>query len=169
MVPSAGWPQRESMRLREWDYRSPVAYFITITTRWGCHYFGRNDEGRLKPSAAGLMVAEVWRQIPARFPAVGLDSFIVMPNHLHGIVRIGAAPRALRPELGEILMAFKSLTTVAYIRGVRDAGWPPFQGRLWHRNYHDRIIWTPLALARIRSYIEANPRIHARRLRRRQR
>ncbi len=63
-------------------------------------------------------------------------------------------------------MAFKSTTTVEYIRGVRNSGWPPFLGRLWHRNYYDRILCTPAALERTRSYIEANAEIHARRARR---
>jgi putative transposase len=157
-------PQRKSLRRFDWDYSSPGAYFITITTRFGRDYFGWNDGGRLTLSAAGRMVAATWREIPARFPGARLDSFIVMPNHFHCILWIDPGPCELRPSIARMIMAFKSLTTVAYIHGVHECGWPPFVGRLWHRNYHDRIIRSQEALERIRFYVEANPQIHARRL-----
>ena len=105
------------------------------------------------------MVADTWLEIPGQFPAARLDSFIVMPNHLHGIIRIDRLPRCQRQGIGWIVMAFKSRTTVLYIRGVREAGWPPFDGRLWHRNYYERIVYTPAALTRTRSYINNNPEI----------
>jgi putative transposase len=61
------------------------------------------------------------------------------------------------PTLGDIVGAFKSLTTNAYIRGVRELGWPPFDKRLWQRNYYERIVRNEGELNRIRRYIENNP------------
>jgi REP element-mobilizing transposase RayT len=59
--------------------------------------------------------------------------------------------------LGDIIGAFKSLTTNAYIRGVNDHGWPTFPGRLWQRNYYERIVRDDHELAGIRTYIRDNP------------
>ena len=156
-------PQRRSVRRYDWDYASPGAYFITITTRGGLHRFGANDRGRLIHSAARMMASRIWLEIPTQFPNVRIDRFVVMPNHLHGILWIDSTPRPLRAGIARIIMAFKSRTTVAYIRGVWEAGGPPFECRLWHRNYYDRIIYSPAALARTRAYIDANPQIHWRR------
>lgn len=61
------------------------------------------------------------------------------------------------PTLGDIVGAFKSLTTDLYIHGVRQSGWPPFRGRLWHRNYHEHIIRNERSLNRVRQYILDNP------------
>ena len=59
--------------------------------------------------------------------------------------------------LGDVMGAFKSLTTGAYIRGVRQSGWPGFRGKLWHRNYYEHIIRSETELNRIREYIANNP------------
>ena len=59
--------------------------------------------------------------------------------------------------LGEIVGAFKSLTTVVYTRGVRQSGWPGFRGKLWQRNYYEHIIRSETELDRIREYIASNP------------
>jgi REP element-mobilizing transposase RayT len=59
--------------------------------------------------------------------------------------------------LGEIVGAFKSLSTNAYIRGVRERGWPRFDGRLWQRNYYERVIRNERELNAIRKYILDNP------------
>ncbi|MFB6274049.1 MAG: transposase, partial [Salinibacter sp.] len=67
------------------------------------------------------------------------------------------ATGAENPSLGEVMGAFKSLTTNADIHGVRHQGWPPFDRRLWQRNYHERVIRDEDELARLRRYIQANP------------
>ena len=67
------------------------------------------------------------------------------------------APTVVRPSLGRIVQWFKSFTTNRYIHGVREQGWAPFPGRLWHRNYYEHIIRNERALNAIRTYIENNP------------
>lgn len=69
----------------------------------------------------------------------------------------GKAFESTRPTLGDIVGAFKSLTTNAYIVGVRQTGWPPFDGRLWQRGYWEHVIRHERALERIREYILGNP------------
>jgi len=66
-------------------------------------------------------------------------------------------PALPQHSLGDIIKAYKSCSTLTYIRGVREQGWPPFEGKLWQRNYWERIIRNRRELLAIRSYIERNP------------
>ena len=93
------------------------------------------------------------------YEGVELDTFVVMPNHLHGIIRlVGAGPRARPPlSLPDSIQRFKSLTTARYRKGVDEHGWPALGGRLWQRSYFDRIIRNREELNDIRSYIDNNP------------
>ena len=78
----------ESARLRNWDYSANGYYYITICTKDRIYYFGDiiNDEMIL--SKIGNMASQYWQEIPNHFPFVRLDEFIIMPNHVHGIVVI---------------------------------------------------------------------------------
>lgn len=163
---ASSFPQRRSIRLWSWDHSRPGWYFVTITTRLGWWYFGVNHERGLRLSEPGRMVSATWAEMPLRFPLLQLDAWVVMPNHFHAILHLIPGTRASRRTVGRIISAFKSLTTVRYVRGIRACGWPPFHRRLWHRNYHDRILRTPTALAATRRYIEQNPQIHLQRARR---
>lgn len=89
-----------------------------------------------------------------RFP-IRLDAFVVMPNHLHAIVLFTVLPP--RPQLGDVVRWFKTMTTNEYIRRVRRDRWRPFPGRLWLRGYHDRLIRDSGALNSIRAYVRSNP------------
>jgi putative transposase len=82
---------------------------------------------------------------------------------------VGATPRGRPPDhpatdvvtvpptLGQIVGWFKTMTTNAYIRGVKEHAWPPFPGKLWQRNYYEHVIRNLDALDRIRAYIQTNP------------
>ncbi len=129
-------------------------------------------------SAAGRVVRTVWRRLPQHFPHMGSSEYIVMPNHFHAIILLDAPdsikgekdpgehedqgehkvrPYGTRPgSVGHIVQAFKSLTTNAYIRAVRENAWPPFAGRLWQRNYYERVIRDDRELAQARQYISDN-------------
>lgn len=76
----------ESARLQGWDYRNAGMYFITICTHNKIPYFGKCENGKLKLSAAGLLVQGCWYEIPRRNHHVQLGEFIVMPNHVHGVL-----------------------------------------------------------------------------------
>ena len=145
---------RPSLRLPDYDYAQPGAYFVTICALDRVCLFGEVREGAIHLNDAGRMVREVWEELPARFPHIGLDAFIVMPNHLHGIVVI--RERREGQGLGQIIGAFKSLTTRRYIVGVRQAGWRPFAGRLWQDNYFEHVIRDETSFNRIREYIACN-------------
>jgi len=104
------------------------------------------------------MIDEFWNAIPEEFPGISLDVFIVMPNHLHGIVFIEPhtddSPGVV---LGDVMKWFKGITGHHYGRGVRERGWPPYAGEFWHRGYYDHIVRDERDLDRIRAYIVNNP------------
>lgn len=177
---------RRSIRLKGYDYSLPGTYFATIVVQDRVCLFGHCEKNRMRLNEVGRMVAEEWEDLPRRFPDLELGPFVVMPNHIHGLIDlvgnmgapfvcVGAradhdpasggevststrrATTRVAPTLGSVVGAFKSLTTVQYIRGVRTRGWIPFRGRLWQRNYFEEIVWDDEALERIDDYILENP------------
>jgi REP element-mobilizing transposase RayT len=149
---------RRSLRLKGYDYSQAGAYFVTICTEDRTCLFGDVAGGQMHLNDAGRIILSQWEALPVRFSGVELDVFGVMPNHLHGILVLATtAESAAPPVLGEIVGAFKSLTTDLYIKGVKQSGWLPFRGRLWQRNFHEHIIRNEKTLQRIRQYIVDNP------------
>jgi len=149
---------RRSIRLPGYDCAQAGAYFITIVAQGRECLFGQVVSGEMRLNDAGRMTWGEWRALGDRFPAVELDEFVVMPNHIHGIVRIvdGATTRDA-PTLGDIVGAFKSINTNEYIRSVKTLGWKSVPGRLWQRNYYEHVIRDGASLDRIRRYIAGNP------------
>lgn len=78
----------KSARLKNWDYSSQGHYFVTICAKDRASYFGRVIGGIVELSDIGGAAQECWKNIPAHFPHVELDEFVVMPNHVHGIIII---------------------------------------------------------------------------------
>ncbi len=167
---------RRSIRLDGYDYSREGVYFFTICTQNRECVFGEVLNGAVLLNDAGEMICKWWAEMLKKFPLVESDEFILMPNHLHGIVglNVGAAlcgrpdtdtgrsdaegrPHRVAPTLGEIVGWFKTMTTNEYIRGVRESGWTPFFGKLWQRNYYDHIIRSEKDLSTIRKYIMENP------------
>jgi REP-associated tyrosine transposase len=173
--------RRRSLRLKGYDYGMAGAYFVTICTQDRACLFGDVVDGAMRLSEAGEMVATLWDGLAARFSGVEIDQFVVMPNHLHGILVLDAdavdttterattrvaptdgdlvgAPLVGAPaRLGDVVGAFKSLATVGYIAGVKTRGWPEFRSRLWQRNYYEHVIRDEGAFNRIRRYVDENP------------
>ena len=156
--------RRRSIRLRGYDYRGAGIYFVTLCTASRACLFGDvvDDEMRLHP--IGAIVREEWLRTPELRPSVELDEYVVMPNHVHGLLVINdAGPmrastetrpvKGLMPgSVGAIVGQFKSVTTKRVRREFGQAG-----RRLWQRNYFERIVRDEEALDRIRRYIIANP------------
>ena len=148
---------RKSIRLKGYDYSQPGYYFITICVHGGRPLLGRIVGSGLIASPAGLMAKSTWFGLPERFPAARNDSFILMPNHCHGILVLEPQESANATTLGSVIGAFKSVTTNLYCHGVAEQNWPRFDGRLWQRNYFERIIRNEQELNEIRRYIYENP------------
>jgi REP element-mobilizing transposase RayT len=151
---------RRSIRLKGYDYSQAGAYFITICVNHGRCFLGDVREGEMYPSPAGEMVANCWDDLPKRFPNIELDVFSLMPNHVHGIILImdtGLNANNKPIVLGNMVGAFKSISTNEYIDGVEERGWEPFHKKFWQRDYWDRIIRNERELEAIRTYIINNP------------
>ena len=151
-------PNRQSIRKRGWDYTAPGWYFVTINTHHGRALFGAVVNGRMVLSAAGRVAEECWRAIPEHFRPTALDAFVIMPNHMHGLLELRPDPAAKRlPTLGDVIGAYKSAVSRTIGRG-RQLPAPSPGAIVWHRNYWDVIVRDEKALAAIRHYIRENPR-----------
>jgi putative transposase len=100
---------RRSIRLRGYDYSQAGAYFVTICAHDRERLFGDIVSGALQPNSYGRLVVEWWHTIPEHFPSAELDEFVLMPNHLHGIVVLAARTLASAqpPTLGRVVAYFK--------------------------------------------------------------
>jgi REP element-mobilizing transposase RayT len=95
---------RRSTRLGGYDYAQPGAYFVTVCTRGRACLFGHVLNGEMHLNEAGEIVASVWHGLPERFPGMEPDAFVVMPNHVHGVIVIheqcrGTLQRAPTPGI----------------------------------------------------------------------
>jgi putative transposase len=155
--------RRKNLRLRGYDYSRPGVYFITICTTKHRSLFGDVRGGQIICNDAGNAVAEIWANLPQRFPIVALDSFVVMPNHVHGVVvfnnpgikqNLGAASSAPTTlvALGRVVRAFKSETAIRVNAILKTSGHP-----VWQRNYFEHIVRSGRDLDEIRQYIHDNP------------
>ena len=141
---------RRSIRLNGYDYHQVGAYFVTICTQ--------HRACLLDAPPVEAMIAHWWEELPNKFPTVSLDAFVIMPNHMHGIIVLDQPNTTTAPtSLGQVIQWLKTMTTNAYIHGVKGADWPPFDRRLWQRNYYEHIIRNERELNAIRLYIAANP------------
>lgn len=148
-------PQRRSPRLKDYDYSQQGAYFVTMYTQDRICLFGDVVAGTMRLNEAGQMVTEWWLKLSEKFPNIALDAFVLMPNHLHGIILVYDVETFT--SLIEAVKWFKAMSTNAYIRGVRQTNWLPFPGKLWQRSFYDHIIRDDEALYKVCEYIENNP------------
>jgi putative transposase len=164
--------QRRSIRLRDHDYAAGV-YFVTVCAAQNMCLFGEVINGRVSLNDVGRAVVEEWIWTGFVREYVALDAFVVMPNHLHGIVlllsdesndrrphgSVGTMHRARTfggseaRTLAGVIGAFKAAVTRYVNRMYRTPGEP-----LWHRNYYEHIVRDEDDLERIREYIRNNPR-----------
>jgi len=149
---------RKRLRLRRYDYASHGAYFVTMCTQRRLHL--------LDPEPVHTMIRKAWDELGRKFSNVRLDEFVVMPDHIHGIVwLVGADLRVgpqemgghIGPPLPRVMQWFKTMTTNEYIRGVKQHRWTQFCGKLWQRNYYERVIRNDRELYETRQYIRHNP------------
>ncbi|HZU11349.1 MAG TPA: transposase [Chloroflexota bacterium] len=160
--PTSSYPSRRSTRLRGYDYSQPGAYFVTLCIEQRLPLLGSIVEGEAHLSPAGAMVADVWGGLGDHYPGVSVDAYIVMPNHLHGILVLFDPVASRQPNqhglsLSTVIQRFKTYTAHLYGPGVRTVGWPPYPGRLWQHRFHEHVIRNERDLEAIRTYIANNP------------
>ncbi len=154
---------RRLNRLKDYDYSQPGAYFITICTKKRGCLLGEIEKDRMKVNHYGEIVRLSWLELPQHYSNVELDAFVIMPNHIHGIIFLTdvgaglkpaptASPRDKRHGLPEIIRAFKTFSSrqINKFRNMPGTS-------VWQRNYYEHVIRKDESLAQIREYIETNP------------
>ncbi len=153
---------RRSIRLKNYDYSQGGAYFVTICTFNKECLLGNILDGEMQLSEIGQIVADCWRWLGEQYDYVYLDEWIIMPNHLHGIIvitdecgggsRTAPTKRDKRKPLGRLIGAFKTVSAKR-INDMRKSVAAP----VWQRNYYEHIIRNERELSSIREYIVNNP------------
>ncbi len=160
--------KRKSIRLKEYDYALSAEYFVTICTYNREYLFGEIINEEMKLPSIGLIIQEEWLKTKSVRPEIELDEYVIMPNHLHGIIIIkeqlktknnatvgthGRASLQREPKsLGSIIAGFKSITTKR-INEMRNTPRLP----VWQGGFYDHIIRNENDLNNIREYIFNNP------------
>jgi REP element-mobilizing transposase RayT len=168
---------RKSIRLKGYDYSQAGLYFITICCQDRACLFGDVVNGKIGLNVAGKIANECWLEIPEHFPNVILHEYIVMPNHIHGIIElteiVGAKNFSLHQhsphhtganDFSPLLIPFvsPSRTIGSIVRGFK-IGVTKWMRQntdfetVWQRNYHEHIIRNEQSYQTISDYIINNP------------
>lgn len=155
-------PKRKSTAIPHYDYSQPGAYFITLCVEKRRPILGKIDSSpQVVLSSIGKIVSDVWYSLPQRFPcldAISQSIFVVVPDHIHGILQITAGGASPSPTLHQILGSFKSITTIETNRLLGTPG-----QKLWQRSAYEHILRNQQDFDEAAGYIAENP---ARRLER---
>ena len=178
MNPNNSFSLHRNLRLPEFDYSQPGAYFVTIVTQDRKPLLGKIVSEEMVLSEVGMMVQEIVGEMPQHYQSIDVDVFVIMPNHIHVLFVIddvaaglracpsdqsnngqpqGVDPTKNRLSLPDIVHRFKSLTTHRYMLAVTRDNWLKFDKRLWQRNYYEHVIRNERDYQAIYDYILANP------------
>jgi putative transposase len=168
-----------STRLQTWDYSNNGAYFITICTQNREHFFGSIQKGIMQLSEIGKLAEQYWMEIPNHFPFIELGNFVVMPNHVHGILIINhhVETRLIASDNNETRLIASLQENVGGFSGNKNPmlndniskiirwykGRCSFECRKTHSNFawqsrfHDHIIRNSKSFDIIQNYIFENP------------
>ena len=159
--------RRKQLRLRHYDYTQTGSNFVTICTHDRRCILGNVVDGKMLLSDAGKVVSECWNDLPNHYQHIELGEFIVMPNHVHGIVVITGSAEGLtskkpqagfkpaptaRHSLSEVIRGFKTFSGRRINRLTNSTGQP-----VWQRNFYEHVIRDETSLHTIREYIVNNP------------
>jgi len=177
---------RRSIRLAGYDYSQAGAYFVTIVVHQRRYLFGEITDGKMELNDYGKIADECWRAIPKHFPHVELGAYVVMPNHVHGIImvkdpQIGAthaSPQTASPHIASPHIASPQKSPPsrnpspprgapagslgAIVGSFKSAvskyiHRQPYSAPIWQRNYYEHIIRNDHEMEKIWRYIESNP------------
>ena len=146
--------KRKSIRLPGFDYSQAGAYFVTICSNQRRCLFGEILDYRMEANAVGLLIAACWLRLGDDYPFIALDTWVLMPNHLHAIIWLGSNNPSRKP-LSQIVASFKAMSTSKVRKAFGN------NIKLWQRGYFEHIIRNDDDLFRIREYIVGNPALWA--------
>lgn len=156
---------RKPNRLKQFNYSYKGIYFVTICTKNKEEYFGQIRNKTMVLNKIGVTASKFWQEIPDHFTDIEIDNWVIMPNHIHGILKINkpvniARPVGVaymppssqrRPYLSQVIQQYKASVT-RKVNKIQDR--ILFQ---WQRSFYDHIIMNKNALKNIREYITNNP------------
>jgi REP element-mobilizing transposase RayT len=166
--------KRRSIRLQDYDYTQDGMYFITICCHQKLHYFGEVLNYEMHLNDVGEIAKEYWLAIPQHFPKVQLHEFVIMPNHIHGIIEfVGAKNFSPNIEKDHSIENFNRAKDLTPLRGTSKTIGSVVRGYkvgvtkwirqntsitdIWQRNYFEHIIRNDNSFNTIREYIMTNP------------
>ena len=141
---------RKSIRLKGYDYSQAGAYFITTNIKNPYQALSRIVDDRIELSNLGKIVLNAWNGLPEHYCQVDLDEFIVMPDHIHGILFLREYRKPC--PVSEIVRNFKTYSAKEINAITGQTG-----NSFWQRNYFEHVIRDDMDLNRIRQYIQENP------------
>jgi REP element-mobilizing transposase RayT len=139
----------DSTRWQNWDYREVGFYFVTVCTKDKWPLFGTIRNGIVTKNYYGEICESCWKQIPEHFSNCQIDSFVVMPDHFHGIVVI---KKKTEKSLFDVIRSFKCSVTK-----ICNENYDGLNSFAWQSRYYDRVIRSNCELLAVRKYIELNP------------
>jgi len=151
--------RRLSLRFKDFDYSHARLYFLTTCTHERLPLLGEIKAAKLHLNAIGKIVSDSWFELPYHYARLRLDAFIVMPNHVHGLIALhnpvgaGLRPARRSDTLSEIVRAFKGFASRRVHTEVRGFS----KAQLWQRGFYDRIVRNGEECGKIRRYILRNP------------
>lgn len=154
---------RKLNRLKNWDYSSKGWYYVTICVGERKNVLGEIGQGRMELNIYGQIVERQWKWMGENFENVILDKYVIMPNHVHGLIRMVGTGQGVVPMVGtgldlsvlsvsKIIGAFKTTSS----KLIHMAGLKEFK---WHRSFYDEIIWDQRSLDKVRWYLQNNPKM----------
>ena len=153
MADKRSLPNRQTIRLPHFDYASQGAYFVTIVAANRQCVFGEVIGGQLQATTLGRIVQEEWLATAAVRPGVKLEAFVLMQNHVHGIIGLPASKITdASGSLATVVRGFKAAVTKRHRLNVSDP-----DATVWQRNYYEHIIRDEKDWNAIHAYIAGNP------------
>jgi putative transposase len=157
--------RRRSIRLRGYDYSTIGAYFVTICAYNRKCLFGQIVDEQVQLTDVGEMVRRWVTELERKFSSSKVDTYVIMPNHWHGIICLGQIEDSLSGidrgqgalRMSDIVGWFKTMTSNEYLRQIRVEIHQQPLLRLWQRNYYEHVVRNDDELNRIRQYIADNP------------
>jgi REP element-mobilizing transposase RayT len=150
--------ERKRNRLKDYNYSQDGYYFVTICTKDRREFFGGVAEGKMSLNKHGEIVNQCWYELPKHYLNCSLDSFVIMPNHVHGIIVINnenIVGNGLKPfptyGLSEIIRGFKTFSSRTINEMIK--GGSKFQ---WQKSFYDHVIRDEKSLHNLRHYITFN-------------
>ena len=160
---------RKNNRLKNYDYSTNGYYCVTICSKDRKNIFGKYKnivgtglapvryKNNTKLSEIGKIIDKHWIDIPNQYDNIELDEYIIMPNHIHGILiidkREGASPS---PTISNIIGSFKSKCSLEYLNYITQNNLNT-SGQIWQRSFYDHVIRNERSLDAVREYISNNP------------